>query len=304
MLATSKAKRATLVKTVKTVAQGIPGAKGDPGENGAKWHTGVGAPEIGLGDAGDLYMDVANALLPIYQKVGRDWLFLANLKPPAAGASGGGGGAAGGGGSVIIHPGPTPPPTDNDGNQINEGDLWVDINGNHLYVYYNGVWSEVTTCSAGDGGGTGDYVERKGDSMYGDLLFKWDEKTDDDDYLLSVRTNNTYNPKQRNFYGDYPEFKLANSLYLGPKDDQSNSGVEIYAAAKGVNYGHYLEVSGLELWSAAYGSDGNITSTFTHRFNGDFDFRSDGTSASGGFYVDVHNQDPNSKSQFLRQYKY
>ena len=35
-----------------------------------------------LGDAGDLYMDVANALLPIYQKVGRDWIFLANLKVP------------------------------------------------------------------------------------------------------------------------------------------------------------------------------------------------------------------------------
>ena len=29
---------------------GIPGAKGDPGRNGAMWHTGVGAPEIGLGD--------------------------------------------------------------------------------------------------------------------------------------------------------------------------------------------------------------------------------------------------------------
>ena len=27
-------------------APGIPGAKGDPGRNGAKWHTGVGAPEI------------------------------------------------------------------------------------------------------------------------------------------------------------------------------------------------------------------------------------------------------------------
>ena len=30
---------------------------------------------------GDLYMDVASMqLLPIYQKVNRDWLFLANLK--------------------------------------------------------------------------------------------------------------------------------------------------------------------------------------------------------------------------------
>ena len=49
-------------------APGIPGAKGDPGENGAKWHTGVGAPELTLGDAGDLYMDVANALLPIFRR--------------------------------------------------------------------------------------------------------------------------------------------------------------------------------------------------------------------------------------------
>ena len=290
---------------------GSPGPKGDRGEegirgsagkdgidgtNGAKWHTGVGAPDVGLGANGDLYMDVASSLLPIWQKVNGDWLFLANLKPTPQ-FTGGGEGAAGGGGSVIIHPGPQPPIVDNDDRPIQEGDLWVDINGNHLYVYYNGVWSEVTTCSVG-GGGTGDYVKRKGDSMYGDLLFKWDEKTDDDDYLLSVRTNNTYNPKQRNFSGDYPEFELANSLYLGPKDDQSNSGLEIYAAAKGVNYGHYLEVSGRELWSAAYGTDGNITSTITHRYNGDFDFRSAGTSASGGFYVDVHNQDPNSKVSF------
>ena len=48
---------------------GIPGAKGDAGRNGAMWHTGVGAPEIGLGDNGDLYMDVAASVLPIYQKV-------------------------------------------------------------------------------------------------------------------------------------------------------------------------------------------------------------------------------------------
>ena len=181
--------------------------------------------------------------------------------------------------------------------ELTAGNIWIDSTDNLLYVWTGDNWAEVSTCSGG-GGGTGDYVKRKGDSMYGDLLFKWDEKTDDDDYLLSVRTNNTYNPKQRNFNGDYPEFELANSLYLGPKDDQSNSGLEIYAAAKGVNYGHYLEVSGRELWSAAYGTDGNITSTITHRYNGDFDFRSAGTSASGGFYVDVHNQDPNSKISF------
>ena len=159
-------------------APGIPGAKGDPGENGAKWHTGVGAPDIGLGNAGDLYMDVANALLPIFQKVGRDWIFLANLKPPAAGASGGGGGAAGGGGSVIIHPGPQPPTTDNDNRPIQEGDLWVDINGNHLYVYYNGVWSEVTTCSVGGGSSDGDFLKRYGDKVTDateHTVYEWNE---------------------------------------------------------------------------------------------------------------------------------
>ena len=63
--------------------RGNPGPKGDTGEqgvrgahgkdgidgtNGAKWHTGVGAPELSLGVDGDLYMDVASALLPIFQK--------------------------------------------------------------------------------------------------------------------------------------------------------------------------------------------------------------------------------------------
>ena len=103
-------------------APGIPGAKGDPGENGSKWFTGIGAPEVSQGESGDMYLDVANALLPIYQKVGRDWIFLANLKVPPSGGGGGQSGAAGGGGSVIIHPGPTPPTTDNDGNEIHEGD--------------------------------------------------------------------------------------------------------------------------------------------------------------------------------------
>ena len=143
--------------TVQDGAPGIPGAKGEPGVDGAQWHTGIGAPEVSLGNAGDLYMDVANALLPIYQKVGRDWIFLANLKQAPAGG-GGGGSAAGGGGSVIIKPGPEAPIVDNDNRPIQEGDLWVDINGNHLYVYYNGVWSEVTTCSVGGGGGGADQM--------------------------------------------------------------------------------------------------------------------------------------------------
>ena len=87
-------------------APGIPGAKGDAGVNGAQWHTGVGAPELSVGVNGDMYLDVASALLPIFQKVNGDWLFLTNLKVPPSGGGGGQGGAAGGGGSIIIYPQP------------------------------------------------------------------------------------------------------------------------------------------------------------------------------------------------------
>ena len=125
---------------------GIPGAKGDAGENGAKWHTGVGAPEVGLGENGDLYMDVASALLPIYQKVNRDWLFLANLKPPAGGVGGGGGGAAAGdGGAIIIYPSPNGggPNADNEGKPIDKGDLWFDPDTGYIYVYDGTNWVPV-----------------------------------------------------------------------------------------------------------------------------------------------------------------
>jgi len=115
-------------------APGIPGAKGEPGTNGARWHTGVGVPDVGLGENGDLYMDVASALLPIFQKVSSNWLFLANLKATPQAAVGKGG-AAGGGGSIIIYPGPTPPTTDNDGNSINTGDLWFDPETGYIWVY-------------------------------------------------------------------------------------------------------------------------------------------------------------------------
>ena len=133
----------------ETGEQGIRGAHGKDGidgTNGAKWHTGVGAPEIDLGEDGDLYMDVASALLPIYQKVGRDWLFLANLKVPPSGGGGGQGGAAGGGGSIIIFPPPNPgeqPIFDNDGKPIQNGDLWYDPTTGHLWVYHNNQWTPI-----------------------------------------------------------------------------------------------------------------------------------------------------------------
>ena len=127
-------------------APGIPGAKGEPGVDGAQWHTGIGAPEVSLGNAGDLYMDVANALLPIYQKVGRDWIFLANLKVPPSGGGGGQSGAAGGGGSVIIYPKPdggAPPDKDNDGQPIDKGDLWYDPNTGYLWIYNGTEWVPI-----------------------------------------------------------------------------------------------------------------------------------------------------------------
>ena len=127
-------------------APGIPGAKGEPGVDGAQWHTGIGAPEVSLGNAGDLYMDVANALLPIFQKVGRDWIFLANLKVPPSGGGGGQSGAAGGGGSVIIYPKPdggAPPDKDNDGQPIDKGDLWYDPNTGYLWIYNGTEWVPI-----------------------------------------------------------------------------------------------------------------------------------------------------------------
>ena len=125
---------------------GIPGAKGDPGTNGSRWYTGVGAPEISLGVNGDLYMDVASALLPIFQKVNGDWLLLCNLKVPPSGGGGGAGGAAGGGGSIIIYPKPdggTPPTNDNDGKPIDKGDIWLDTNTGWLWVYDGTNWLPV-----------------------------------------------------------------------------------------------------------------------------------------------------------------
>ena len=126
--------------------RGANGVDGKDGINGAQWHTGVGMPELSLGANGDLYMDVANSLLPIYQKVGNNWLLLCNLKIPPSGGGGGAGGAAGGGGSIIIYPKPdggAPPTNDNDGKPIDKGDIWLDTNTGWLWVYDGSVWLPV-----------------------------------------------------------------------------------------------------------------------------------------------------------------
>ena len=117
--------------------RGAAGKDGIDGTNGARWHTGVGSPETSLGESGDLYMDVASSLLPIFQKVNGDWLFLANLKPTAQiGGGGGGGAAAGDGGAIIIYPSPDGggPNADNEGKPIDKGDLWFDPNNGYIYL--------------------------------------------------------------------------------------------------------------------------------------------------------------------------
>ena len=160
--------------------RGADGRDGRDGRDGATIRTGLGIPNPGDYRDGDLYIDVQTVDLNLYQKIGGQWARLGSLKgqPGAPGASGTDG-AAGGGGSVIIHPGPQPPIVDNDNRPIQEGDLWVDINGNHLYVYYNGVWSEVTTCSVG-GGGTGDgYLKKYGDDVddaQDDVYYTWNKR--------------------------------------------------------------------------------------------------------------------------------
>ena len=124
-------------------APGIPGARGEAGTNGSKWFTGVGAPDVNEGDNGDLYLDVASAMLPIYQKVGNDWIFLANLKASIGGGVSGGEGTGGGGGNIIVFPSPGQPTTDEDGNPVNKGDLWYDPTTGWLYVYNQNQWVVV-----------------------------------------------------------------------------------------------------------------------------------------------------------------
>jgi hypothetical protein len=126
--------------------RGYIGERGEPGRDGvdgAKWHTGVGMPEVDLGKAGDLYMDVASALIPIYQKVNNDWLLLCNLKSSSGGGVSGGNGVGGGGGNIIIENGPNGPITDGDGVPVNDGDLWYDPLNGWLHVYHQGQWLVV-----------------------------------------------------------------------------------------------------------------------------------------------------------------
>lgn len=133
--------------------QGLPGAEGPRGADGrngqdgaagAQWHTGIGAPELSLGNNGDLYMDVAASTLPIFQKINGEWIFLANLKAhTGGGVSGGNDGGAGGGGSVIIYPGPIPPTSDNSGGGIDKGDIWLDTETGWLWIYNGSVWLPV-----------------------------------------------------------------------------------------------------------------------------------------------------------------
>jgi hypothetical protein len=58
--------------------QGAPGNAGQPGQNGATWLTGEGAPGGSVGKVGDLYLDILSG--EIYKKVGEaDWDYQARL---------------------------------------------------------------------------------------------------------------------------------------------------------------------------------------------------------------------------------
>jgi hypothetical protein len=209
--------------------RGADGRNGADGANGAMWHTGVGMPELALGDSGDLYMDVANSLLPIYQKVGNDWLLLCNLKvPPSGGGGGSGGGAAGGGGSIIIYPKPdggAPPSTDNDGKPIDKGDIWLDTNTGFLWVYNGTNWLPVGDRPPVSISPTPPLWNPAGDTnnrypiVEGDLWFDSDQlalyvaaKDEDDDFRWVITT-----PADRSVLQDEVDIPDAPFLFPSPK---------------------------------------------------------------------------------------
>nr|BDD46136.1 hypothetical protein 35 [bacterium] len=133
---------------------GFPGQEGRPGrdgKDGASIHTGFGTPEASAHKDGDLYIDVQTVDLSLYQKIAGSWARIGGLKgnPGPPGANGANG-AAGGGGSIIIWPGTNNndqgPDKDNEGNPINNGDLWFDPEKGYLYVYLEVTdsWVEVS----------------------------------------------------------------------------------------------------------------------------------------------------------------
>jgi hypothetical protein len=68
---------------------------------------------------------------------------------------------------------------------IQNGDLWLDPEGNILYIYRDGVWSEITSC--GGGGADGDYLARYGDNVTNatdTAVYQWNKG-------LTFKANNT-----------------------------------------------------------------------------------------------------------------
>ena len=126
--------------------RGAHGKDGTDGTNGAQWHTGVGAPELAVGENNDMYMDVASSVLPIFQKVNGDWLFLANLKTTLRWRRWIRRRSRWWRQCIIIYPMPdggTPPSTDNDGKPIDKGDIWFDTNTGLLWIYNGTDWLPV-----------------------------------------------------------------------------------------------------------------------------------------------------------------
>ena len=83
----------------------IGNIKGNDGKQGAKIHTGSGAPKAELGDIGDLYLDTNTG--DVYEKTADGWVKISNVKGPAGpsgpqgpkGTDGSGSGGSSGDGS-------------------------------------------------------------------------------------------------------------------------------------------------------------------------------------------------------------
>ena len=129
--------------------RGSPGSDGRDGRDGASIHTGLGAPNPDDYNDGDIYIDVQTVDLLLYQKIGGQWARIGALKgQPGAPGAAGSDGAAGGGGSIIIDGGSNNggdgPTVDNNGQPIQDGDLWFDPETGYIYVYRGSVWIPVS----------------------------------------------------------------------------------------------------------------------------------------------------------------
>jgi len=124
--------------------RGADGANGRDGRDGSSIRTGLGTPQPEEYNDGDLYIDVQTIDLTLYQKIGGSWARLGSMKgqpgPPGLPGSAGGEGLDWG---VIVKP-DSPPTSDNSGESIENGDLWLDKTTGYLYVRTSDGWIPIS----------------------------------------------------------------------------------------------------------------------------------------------------------------